>query len=316
MPTIGQALASATDGLRASGSPSPRLDAELLLGHVVGLDRTAVVAHPEAPLGADHEARFEALVGRRAAGEPVAYIREVKEFYGLALSVDARALIPRPETELLVDIAISRTRAAIAARPRALDAPPFRVLDVGTGSGAIAVAMARELRRAGFGEVVRVTASDISQEALSLAVENAVAQGVADLIDFRVADLLSTNVEVDGPPGVIVANLPYVVSATLDDLGPAIAFEPRLALDGGPDGLGLVRRLLGELPRVLALDGLALLEIGSDQATAALSAAETALPRWPATVHRDLAGLPRVLELERPARGPEQAAHDPGSPSA
>jgi release factor glutamine methyltransferase len=147
MPTIGQALAAACERLRTSGSPSARLDAELLLGHVVGLDRTAIVAHPDAPLGADHEARFEALVARREAGEPVAYIREVKEFYGVALSVDARALIPRPETELLVDLAISRTRAAITARLRAVDAPPFRVLDVGTGSGAIVVVMARTLRR-------------------------------------------------------------------------------------------------------------------------------------------------------------------------
>jgi release factor glutamine methyltransferase len=315
MPTIGQALTTATDRLRVAGSPSPRLDAELLLGHVVGLDRTAVIAHPDAPLGADHEARFEALVVRREAGEPVAYIREVKEFYGLALSVDARALIPRPETELLVDMAISRTRAAIGARPRARDARPFRVLDVGTGSGAIAVAMARALRRAGFGEVVRITASDVSREALSLAVENAVAQGVADLIEFRLADLLLPALEVDDAPGVIAANLPYVASATLDALGPAIAFEPRLALDGGADGLDLVRRLLGELPRVLALGGVALLEIGSDQEAASLAAAATALPAWRASVHRDLAGLPRVLELERPEHETGSTAHDPQLPA-
>ena len=299
MTTIGQALASATERLRVSGSPSPRLDAELLLGHVVGLDRTAVVAHPDAPLGADQEARFAAMVARREAGEPVAYIREMKEFYGLALTVDARALIPRPETELLVDLAISRTRAAIVARPRAADAAPFRVLDVGTGSGAVAVAMARTLRRAGFGEVVRITATDISEPALTLAVENAVAHGVADLIDFRVADLLSSNVEVDGLPGVIAANLPYVASGALDDLGRAIAYEPRLALDGGPDGLDVIRRLLGELPRVLAVDGVALLEIGADQEATVLDAAAAILPGWVATIHRDLAGLPRVLELER-----------------
>lgn len=308
MATIGQALASASDRLRASGSPSARLDAELLLGHVVGLDRTAIVAHPDAPLGADHEAQFEALVVRREAGEPVAYIREVKEFYGVALSVDARALIPRPATELLVDLAISRTRVAIAARPRAADAPRFRVLDVGTGSGAIVVVMARTLRRAGFGDVVRFTASDVSEAALSLAVENAVAQGVADLIDFRVADLLSTAIEIDEPPAVIVANLPYVDSATLQELGPAIAFEPRQALDGGPDGLDLVRRLLGELPHVLAPGGVALLEIGSDQQVAATAAAAEALPGWPATIHQDLADLPRVLELEHPGSAPERPA--------
>ncbi len=299
--TIGQALASGTDRLRVSGSASPRLDAELLLGHVVGLDRTAVLAHPDAPLGADHEARFEALMVRREAGEPVAYIREVKEFYGFALSVDTRAMIPRPETELLVELAVSRTRVAISARPRGVDVPPFRVLDVGTGSGAIAIAMARTLRRAGFGDVIRFTASDISEAAISLAVENAVAQGVADLIDFRVADLLSTAVQIDDPPAVIVANLPYVASAAIDALGPAIAFEPRLALDGGPDGLDLIRRMLDELPHVLAYGGVALLEIGSDQGEAALAAAVAARPDWPAIVHSDLAGLPRVLEIERPA---------------
>jgi len=297
--TIGQALGSATDRLRTSGSPSPRLDAELLLGQVVGVDRTAVVAHPDAPLGSDHEARFGELVARREAGEPVAYIREVKEFYGLALMVDERALIPRPETELLVDLAISRTRAAIAARPREAGAAPFRVLDVGTGSGAIAVAIARTLRRAGFDEVLRITASDVSQAALGLAVENAVAHGVADLIDFRVADLLSPNVEVDGLPGVIAANLPYVPSAEIDGLGPAIAFEPRLALDGGADGLDLVRRLLGELPRVLAGGGVALLEIGAGQDDAVRAAAAEALPDWSTTFHPDLAGVPRVVELER-----------------
>jgi release factor glutamine methyltransferase len=300
MPTIGQALTTSTARLVASGSASPRLDAELLMGQVVGLERTAVVAHLDAPLGVDHAAGFEALVVRREAGEPVAYIREVKEFYGFALSVDTRALIPRPETELLVELAISRTRAAIAARPRDAGAPRFRVLDVGTGSGAIAIAMARTLRRAGFGEVVRFTASDISEEAVALALENAVSQGVADLIDLRVADLLSTAIEIDEPPGVIVANLPYVATATLDALGPTIAFEPRLALDGGPDGLDLIRRLLAELPRVLARDGVALVEIGSDQAALATAAAAAALPGWSTTIHPDLAGQPRVMELERP----------------
>jgi release factor glutamine methyltransferase len=316
MPTLGQALASATDRLRASGAPSPRLDAELLLGHVVGLDRTAVVAHPDAPLGVDHEARFEAHVARREAGEPVAYIREVKEFYGLALSVDARALIPRPETELLVDLATSRTRAAVVARPREAGKTPFRVLDVGTGSGAIAVAMARTLRRAGFGDVIRITASDVSEAAISLAVENAVAQGVADLIDFRVADLLLPLLEVDAAPGVIAANLPYVASAELETLGPAISFEPRLALDGGRDGLDLVRRLLGELPQVLLPGGITLIEIGSDQEAAAVASAAEALPAWPATVHRDLAGLPRVLEVEHPGHELERPGLEPERPPA
>jgi release factor glutamine methyltransferase len=299
MATIGQALTAATSRLQGAGSPSPRLDAELLLGHVVGLDRAAVVAHPEVVLGADHAARFDAFVERRAGGEPVAYIREVKEFYGVALGIDARALIPRPETELLVELAIARTRSALGARPRPAGAPPFRILDLGTGSGAIAIAMARALRRARYGDAVRFTATDISEAALALAVENAVAQGVADMIDFRVADLLSSAVQVDGSPDLIAANLPYVASNVIDELGPAIAFEPRIALDGGPDGLDVIRRCLDELPTVLAVDGCALLEIGADQVADLSAAVAASLPGWTQAIHRDLAGRPRVLELGR-----------------
>ena len=240
---------------------------------------------------------------RREAGEPVAYIREVKEFYGFALSVDTRALIPRPETELLVELAVSRTRAAISARPRGVDAPRFRVLDVGTGSGAIAIAMARTLRRAGFGDVVRFTASDISEDAIALALENAVSQGVADLIDFRVADLLSTAVQIDEPPGVIVANLPYVASAALDALGPAIAFEPRLALDGGPDGLDVIRRLLDELPRVLAYGRRRAARDRLRPGGHGLGRGRSMrLPDWPATVHSG-PGRPATGARARAAAG-------------
>lgn len=288
--------------LRGAGSESPRLDAELLLGHVVGLERTSILAHPEAPLSDGQLERFRALVERRAAGEPVAYIRGVKEFYGLALAVDPRALIPRPETESLVELALARVRGALSAAPRPAGTRPFRVLDVGTGSGAVVVALARTLGRAGYGEAVRFTASDRSQDALALAVENAVSHGVADLIDFRVADLLDPAIEVDGPIDLVVANLPYIPSAVLPELPVAASFEPREALDGGPDGLDLVRRLLVDLPRVLVAGGGALLEIGADQGETAVAAAAERLPGWPATIHPDLAGQPRVLSVERPGR--------------
>jgi len=288
--------------LRGAGSESPRLDAELLLGHVVGLERTSILAHPEAPLSDGQLERFRALVERRAAGEPVAYIRGVKEFYGLALAVDPRALIPRPETESLVELALARVRGALSAAPRPAGTRPFRVLDVGTGSGAVVVALARTLGRAGYGEAVRFTASDRSQDALALAVENAVSHGVADLIDFRVADLLDPAIEVDGPIDLVVANLPYIPSAVLLELPVAASFEPREALDGGPDGLDLVRRLLVDLPRVLVAGGGALLEIGADQGETAVAAAAERLPGWPATIHPDLAGQPRVLSVERPGR--------------
>src|SRR6185436_11987513 len=116
--TVGALLESAVARLRDAGSESPRLDAELLLGHAVGVDRTAIVAHPEAPVGVDAAAAFERDLARRVAGEPVAYIRGIKEFYGLAFAVDARALIPRPETELLVDLAIARVGAVLTGAPR------------------------------------------------------------------------------------------------------------------------------------------------------------------------------------------------------
>jgi len=299
--TLRDVLEPAVERLRAAGSESARLDAELLLGHALGMDRTGVLAHPEAPVGDGQRDRFAALLERRAAGEPVAYIRGVKEFYGLAFAVDARALIPRPETETLVELALGRVRASLAAAPRPVGARPFRVLDVGTGSGAVVVALARTLGRAGYGDAVRFTASDRSTDALALAVENAVAHGVADRIDFRVADLLAPAVEVDGPVDLVVANLPYVPSADLPSLPIAAHFEPREALDGGSDGLDLVRGLMGELPRVLAPSGSALLEIGSDQVDAALAAAAAALPGWNATIHADLGGRPRVLDLGRVA---------------
>jgi release factor glutamine methyltransferase len=299
---IRETLEVAVARLRGAGSESARLDAELLLGHVVGLERTSILAHPEAPLSDGQLERFGALVERRAAGEPVAYIRGVKEFYGLALAVDPRALIPRPETETLVELALARIREALSAAPRPAGTRPFRVLDVGTGSGAVVVVLARTLRRAGYGEAVRFTASDRSQDALALAVENAVSHGVADRIDFRVADLLDPAIEVDGPIDLVVANLPYIPSAVLPQLPVAAGFEPREALDGGPDGLDLVRRLLEDLPRVLVAGGGALLEIGADQGEAAIAATAERLPGWPATIHPDLAGQPRVLSVERPGR--------------
>lgn len=301
MITVRDVLEPAVVRLRASGSETARLDAELLLGHVLGMERTGLLAHPEAAVGDGPAERFAAFLERRVAGEPVAYIRGVKEFYGLALAVDGRALIPRPETETLVELALAHIREALTAAPRAAGAPPYRVLDVGTGGGAVVVALARTLGRAGYGEAVRFTASDRSPDALALAVENAVGHGLADLVDFRTGDLLAPAVAADGPFELIVANLPYVPSGEVARLPVAASFEPREALDGGPDGLEVVRRLLMALPGGLADPGSALLEIGGDQAEAALAAAAELLPGWPAAVHTDLSGAPRVLAVARPA---------------
>lgn len=298
MPTAGECLAAGVTRLRESGSETARLDAELLLAAALGLDRTRVVAHHDAPVGPEALARYETSLARRAAGEPVAYIRGIKEFHGLALGVDGRALIPRPETERLVEAAETEVLRRLAASPRGPEAPSLRVADVGTGSGAVAVALAAVLRRRGvqLGRDVTILATDRSPEALELARENAVAHAAADGLRFVEADLLPD----DEPPlDVIAANLPYVRSGAIGGLPIAASFEPRLALDGGPDGLAVVRRLLARLPSGLARDGVALLEIGGDQGEDAPRAVEAVLPGWRSTVETDLAGLPRVLRVER-----------------
>jgi release factor glutamine methyltransferase len=308
MPTIGDCIADATARLRDAGSETARLDAELLLGWAVGADRTAIVAHRDAPVGADAARRFEEAVARRAAGEPVAYIRGIKEFHGLAFSVDPRGLIPRPETEALVDAAVAEVMARLAGRRGEVGAgsggggDPIRVADVGTGSGAIAVAVAVELRRrrVTMGRNVTIAATDVSPEALDLARENAAGHAAADGMRFIEADLFPPVLPDDGSAlDIVLANLPYVRTDAIAGLPIAASFEPRIALDGGEDGLDVIRTLLARLPDVLTADGVALLEIGADQGESAPAAVAAELPGWRASVEADLAGLPRVLRVSR-----------------
>lgn len=295
MATVEELLRIGVERLRASGSESPRLDAELLLARRVGLDRTRIVAYPEAPVGESAAAAYETDLARREMGEPIAYIRGIKEFHGLAFVADPRALIPRPETERLVELAEAEVVSRLLAAPRPAGTRPIRVVDIGTGSGAVAIALAVALRRRRMLDDVRIMATDLSPEALQLARENAVGHGVADRIEFIVADLLP----LDGQLlDVVAANLPYVASTVVDGLPVAASFEPRGALDGGPDGLDLIRALLERLPRVLRADGVALLEIGSDQAEGVAAEAAARIPGWSCEVLPDLAGLPRVARLE------------------
>jgi release factor glutamine methyltransferase len=295
--TTGALLREGADRLTAAGSETPRLDAELLLGHAVGVGRTVVLAHPEAPVGADAARRYRADLERRAAGEPVAYLRGIKEFYGLAFEADARALIPRPETERLVELAQEEVMRRLGAVARPVGAPPLRVVDVGTGSGAIAVALAVALRRLHALEAVEVLAVDISPEALGLARENAVGHAVADRIAFAEADLLPDDAPV--PFDLVLANLPYVRTDVIATLPRATSFEPVIALDGGPDGLAVIDRLLDRLPDALAADGVALLEIGADQGEDIVRLAAARLPGWTCVAELDLAGLPRVARIGR-----------------
>jgi release factor glutamine methyltransferase len=299
--TVADVLPDAVARLRASGSETARLDAELLLANVLGTERTSLLAHPERVLGADAGRRFDEALERRRAGEPVAYIREIKEFFGLALAADARALIPRPETERLVELGLGEVMVRLGRAVRGPATNPVRIADVGTGGGAIAISLAVELRRrrVDLGGDVTILATDASAAALDLGGENAVAHAVADAIAFVEADLLPPGLPDGAGFDVILANLPYVRSGAIAGLPVAASFEPPSALDGGDDGLDVIRRLLARLPEALAPDGVALLEIGADHGADGPAAVAAVLPRWSVRVEMDLAGLPRVLRVER-----------------
>ena len=296
--TIGSLLRSAGQTLSASGSESARLDAELLLGHVLGVGRATLLAEPESVVSDTQAADFAGLIERRARGVPVAYIRGLKEFYGLVLSVDERALIPRPETETVVSRVLELIAERLTAAPRPAGANPLLVWDVGTGCGPIPVALAVECRRRGFGGDVTFRATDISADALALALENAVAHGVADTISFAVADVTRIPTELAGaePADILTANLPYITSDEVPQLPIAAGYEPSVAFDGGADGLTLVRQLIEQLPSALKPDGVVLLEIGTDQADAVAALAPAG---WNVNVHDDLAAWPRVVEMAR-----------------
>ncbi len=297
---VAELLTDATARLEASGSESARLDAEVLLAWVLGVDRSALAAHPETVLSTGQLDRFEANVARRETGEPVAYIRGLKEFYGSAISVDPRVLIPRPETETLVELALTRIRDDLTGSMRDQDAGAYVVWDVGTGSGAIPVAIALELRRRGYGDTVRFHVSDISGDARDVATINVVSHGLAHLFTFAEGDLVDVAPPPPGPVDLLLANLPYIPTEVVPGLAIAASFEPVDALDGGPDGLAIVRRLLTRAPEVVGPGGAMFLEIGGDQGELMEAAASEALPEWRFTLHRDLSDTPRVVQLDRP----------------
>ncbi len=272
--TVAAALAEAASALARAGCDTPRLDAELLLADALDADRAAILSHPRRELRPDAAQRFQALIERRSAREPVAYILGRQGFRLLDLSVDPRVLIPRPETELLVE-------AALALPPRA------RVIDMGSGCGAVALALKHERPD------LDVMASDVSAEALRVTRANARRLGLQ--IATLQADLL---VGVESPFDAVLANLPYVADDELDALAPEIAcYEPREALAGGPDGLALIRSLIGQArdARFLAL------EVGAGQAQAVKAMlAGAGFAHVEALV--DLAGIERVVSARRGSR--------------
>lgn len=292
--SLWKCLVEAILGLTKAGLDSPRLTAEVLLAHTLGLTRAQLLARLEQSATPEQAARFEALVSRAALGEPLAYLTGGREFHDLEFAVDPRVLVPRPETELLVDLALQFLTAERAERVEK------KVLDVGTGSGCIAVTIAAKHPAAS------VTAIDVSEDALAVARTNAERHNVSQRLSFVRSDLCSsffpsTALRAGLLPAsfdLITANLPYIASDELRDLAVA-KHEPRLALDGGPDGLLWIRRLLVEAPRLLRPGGLLLLEIGATQGAAVAALAQAAFPQSQVTLQRDLAGLDRVVSVVR-----------------
>jgi len=262
-------------------SETPSLDAQVLLVHISGQKRAWVLAHPEARLTPEQQVALDRAVSRLEAGEPLPYILGHWEFYGLDFNINAATLIPRPETELMVEQAIQW-----------LAAPPRRrcAADIGTGSGCIAISLAIKIPD------LRVTATDISPAALEVAQSNAENHDVASRIDFKQADLLSLPAP-DPTYHLICANLPYIPTRRLEGLD-VFGREPDLALDGGPDGLSLIRRLLPQAARSLSSQGLLLLEIESMQGQAGMHLACETFPEAQIDLLPDLAGRDRLIRIE------------------
>jgi release factor glutamine methyltransferase len=290
--TVLEVLRWTTSRFSQRGLPSPRLDAEVLAAHALGVTRVQLYVQFDRPLGADELGALRELVKRRQAGESVAYITGKKEFFGIELAIDARALVPRPDTETLVDEALARL-AALGDSDR-----PARLVDVGTGSGAVAIAIADMTTKAAAKSVevparpaVEIFASDVSPDALALARANAERHGAA--ITFLEGDL-DQPLGAHAPFDVIVANLPYIPSADIAGLAAEVRAEPRLALDGGDDGLVLVRRLVAATPALLRAGGALALEIGAGQA-AATAALLSAAGFVDVRLRRDLGEIERVV---------------------
>ena len=278
--TVRRALTSETARLRAI-SPTARLDVEILLAHVLGTTRERLYAIPERQLTADERARLRALVGRRAHSEPVAYLTGRKAFRDIELQLNEATLIPRPETETLVEIALEKLKE--------VEGHTLNVLDIGTGSGAVALAIAHEHPS------VHVVGTDVQYRALEMARLNAGRLGLSGRVEFLVSDLFD-----DLPPGalfdVIVCNPPYIADGDLADTPPDVhRFEPHVALLGGEAGMDFYHRLVPAAPPFLRTGGWLALEIAEDKASEVRAVFEECHRYAPIEVHNDLGGGPRVV---------------------
>lgn len=270
-----------------AGVDSPALDAELLLAHVLGVDRPWVLARPEHMLTAAERRQFLSLVARRRQREPLAYILGRVPFCGLELLVSPAVLIPRPETEELVEHAAAWLYNSEKA---GAELASLRIADVGTGSGAIAIALAHRFPD------IRVLAVERSPDALEIAAANVRRHHLQGRVHLLAGDMLEP---LGGKLHLILANLPYIASSELPSLMPEVSrYEPRQALDGGADGLDPLRRLLEQAACRLAGGGALMAEIGAGQGAAALEAARRHFPGVALEVRKDLAGFDRFLIIQ------------------
>jgi len=276
-------IAEAAGVLRGAGVGEARREAGALLAHLIKRDRAFLITHGDAPLTLDDLARFRQLIARRAAGEPFQYITGRQEFYGLDFEVTPDVLIPRPETELLIETALQLLKEKTA---------PL-ICDVGTGSGCIAVTLLHERADA------RAVALDISTPALHIAARNASRHNVSGRLSLLLSDCFAALDSTDEPFTIIVSNPPYIAESHLAGLQREVRdHEPRGALTPGGDGLGVIRRLLNDAPQFLVAGGHLVFEIGFDQHEAV---AELIDPRvWALLgMHKDLQGIPRIVALRR-----------------
>ena len=276
-----ETLNATGETLIKTGSPDAKLEAEVLIRHVLGIDRATFFRDLEEPVTDSDRQHLDDLVVRRLRREPLNYITGFREFYGLSFEVSDSVLIPRQETELLVETVISLARS----RPK----HEIKICDVGTGSGAIAISLAVNLP---FAEI---TAIDISQSALDIADANRRTHGVYNRVALRRGNLLEP---VDFKPEIIVSNPPYIPMGDLSLLQPEIQYEPRVALDGGTDGLELIRGLLSQSLDKVSSTGAILFEIDSSQENSARILAGEYFPNSHISVLDDLSGSSRAILIE------------------
>jgi release factor glutamine methyltransferase len=290
--SIAEAILQGAHKLREAGVSDPRREAGSLVAAVLDKDRSFILIHAEDPIAEEQAERFRAWLERRASGEPLQYITGHQEFFGLDFEVTKDVLIPRPETELLVENALKLARESADA--------PF-ICDVGTGSGCVVISLLHELREISG---ARATAIDLSPAALRIAKRNAARHGVVERLDFVISDCFSALNSPDTSQSffdLIVSNPPYVEEGALAGLQREVRdFEPRAALAAGADGLSIIRRLLVEAPYFLKTGGHLLFEIGFDQSAAVEQLIDP--DTWKLLdIYQDLQGIPRTVALKKVA---------------